>query len=458
MDRGGKRTIVAVQQEIAREVQTFLSVILVACRKQSSFDLQAVAMGLRSALHQAGAGALTQLLQFPPPEARHHRVPCACGGSARYRGQRSKPILTVVGQVTVTRPYCLCPHCQQGQFPTDQELDLVHTEFSPGVRRMQALVGQDTSFDHGREQLQQLAGLAVTTKSVERVAEAVGADIVRPEQQEIQRAVQLDLPLIVGEPVPILYIEMDGTGVPVVKKETAGRKGKLEGLPAHTREVKLGCVFTQTKWDKEGFAIRDPDSTTYVGAIENAEQFGKRLYGEAWKRGWSRAQQKVILGDGAAWIWNIAKEHFPGAIQIVDLFHARQQLWDLARLLYPNDTKRRHAWIGLHQKRWLDKGKVAKLVASLRSIRVADPELANKIRKQADYFATNAARMNYPQFRRQHLFAGSGVIEAGCKTVVGHRLKQSGMFWAVNGANSILALRCCHLNARFEDYWGRRAA
>ena len=269
---------------------------------------------------------------------------------------------------------------------------------------------------------------------------------------------QLDLPLIVGEPVPILYIEMDGTGVPVVKKETAGRKGKLEGLPAHTREVKLGCVFTQTKWDKEGFAIRDPDSTTYVGAIENAEQFGKRLYGEAWKRGWSRAQQKVILGDGAAWIWNIAKEHFPGAIQIVDLFHARQQLWDLARLLYPNDTKRRHAWIGLHQKRWLDKGKVAKLVASLRSIRVADPELANKIRKQADYFATNAARMNYPQFRRQHLFAGSGVIEAGCKTVVGHRLKQSGMFWAVNGANSILALRCCHLNARFEDYWGRRAA
>ncbi len=324
---------------------------------------------------------------------------------------------------------------------------------------MQALVGQDASFDHGREQMKLLAGLEVTTKSVERVSESIGADIARREQAEIDRAVQLDLPILVGEPVPILYIQLDGIGVPVVKKETAGRKGKLDGLPAHTREAKLGCVFTQTKWDQEGYAIRDPDSTTYTGAIENAGQFGKRLYVEAWKRGWSRAEKKVVIGDGAEWIWNLAREHFPGALQIVDLFHARQHLWDLARLLYPSDTKRRNAWIGLHQKRWLDKGRITKLVESLRRIQTTDAELAKKIRNEADYFATNATRMQYPAFRKQHLFVGSGVIEAACKTVVGHRLKQSGMFWTVNGANSILALRCSHLNGRFEDYWeSRRAA
>jgi hypothetical protein len=414
-------------------------------------------MLVRSAMHQAGAATLTELLRFPVPEQR--TIPCPCGKQARYLELRSKTMLTAVGTVEVLRPYYLCPHCHKGQFPVDQELDIVHTEFSPGVRRMQSLVGQDASFDHGREQMLLLAGLEVTTKSVERVAESIGADIARQEQQEIERAVQLDLPMIVGEPVPILYIQMDGTGVPVVKKETAGRKGKFDGLPAHTREAKLGCVFTQTKWDQDGYAIRDPDSTTYTGAIENAEQFGKRLYVEAWKRGWSRAEKKVVIGDGAEWIWNLAKEHFPGAIQIVDLFHARQHLWDLARLLYPNDTKRRNAWIGLHQKRWLDKGKIAKLVASLHSIQTTDPDVARKIRNEADYFATNAARMNYPKFRKQHLFVGSGVIEAGCKTVIGHRLKQSGMFWTVNGANSILALRCSHLNGRFEDYWeGRRAA
>lgn len=414
-------------------------------------------MLVRSGMHHAGTATLTELLRFPSPEQR--AIPCPCGQQAMYRELRAKTVLTVVGMVEVSRPYYLCPQCHQGQFPADQELDLVDTEFSPGVRRMQALVGQQAPFGHGREQLKLLAGLEVTTKSVERVAESIGADIARQEQQEIDRAVQLDLPLLVGEPVPILYVQMDGTGVPVVKKETAGRKGRLDGVPAHTREVKLGCVFTQTKWDREGFAIRDDGSTTYTGAIENAEQFGRRLYVEAWKRGWSRAQQKVVIGDGAEWIWNLAKQHFPGAVQIVDLFHARQHLWDLARLLYPIDTRCRNAWIGLHQKRWLDKGKIAKLVASLRHMQTPDADLAKKIRNEADYFATNAARMQYPKFRKQHLFVGSGVIEAGCKSVIGSRLKQSGMFWSVKGANSILALRCSHFNGRFEDYWeSRRAA
>src|ERR1700693_4287212 len=147
--------------------------------------------------------------------------------------------------------------------------------------------------------MQLLAGLGVTTKSVERIAEAIGADIAQREQAEIQKALQLDLPVVAGEPIPFLYVQMDGTGVPVVKKETVGRQGKTEGQPAHTREAKLGCVFTQTTWDKEGYAIRDLDSTTYVGAIETAEEFGKRIYLEAWQRGWNRAAKQVVIGDGA---------------------------------------------------------------------------------------------------------------------------------------------------------------
>jgi hypothetical protein len=442
---------------VARELEQLLRTIFTGIRKTGHVDLEAVEMLIRSAMHQAGADTLSKLLQFPEPDQR--TIPCPCGRQARYRELRSKTVLTVVGKVEVSRPWYLCPHCHQGQFPADQELDIENTEFSPGVRRMQALVGQEAAFDQGREQMKLLAGLAVTTKSVERVAESIGADIARCEQQEIDRAVQLDLPIIVGEPVPILYVQMDGTGVPVVRKETVDRQGKLDGLPAHTREAKLGCVFTQTASDEEGFPLRDSASTTYTGAIESAEQFGKRLYVEAWKRGWGRAEMKVVIGDGAEWIWNLAQQHFPGAVQIVDLYHARQHLWDLARLLFPNLRKRQNAWIGLYQKRWLDQGKIGKLVASLLSIRVLDADLGKKIRNEADYFANNAPRMNYPLFRKQHLFVGSGVIEAGCKTVIGHRLKQSGMFWTVNGANAILALRCSHLNGRFEDYWeGRHAA
>jgi len=435
-----------------------LQVVFRDRRKTGHLDLEAIEMAVRSAMHQAGAAALSQLLQFPAPADEQRRLPCSCGQQAHYRELRSKAVLTAVGPAKVSRPYYLCSHCHAGQFPADIELDIEDVESSPGVRRMQAMVGQEVPFDHGRQQMKLLAGLEVTTKAVERTAETIGEDIAAREQEEIQRAVQLDLPIIVGEPIPILYVQMDGTGVPVVKKETLGRQGKVAGQPAHTREVKLGCVFTQTTWDKEGYAIRDLGSTTYVGAIETAEEFGKRLYLEAWKRGWNRAAKKVVIGDGAEWIWNLADQHFLGAIQIVDLYHARQHLWSLARKLHPNQDAEQRRWTMVHQD-MLDEGKIDELVQSLRSIDTANPELAEKIRAEAAYFENNARRMRYPDFRLQHLFVGSGVIEAGCKTVIGSRLKQSGMFWTVRGANAILALRCCQLNGRFEDYWeARRAA
>ncbi|HYU44776.1 MAG TPA: ISKra4 family transposase [Terriglobales bacterium] len=428
-------------------------------RETGRLDLEATEMAVRSALHRAGAAALSQLLQFPAPSDEQRTGACPCGQQTHYHQLRTKPVLTAVGRAEVSRPYYVCPHCHAGQFPADVELDIENTEFSPGVRRMQALVGQEAPFDHGRAQMKVLAGLEVTAKSVERTAESLGADIAQHEQREIHKALQLDLPVMAGEPIPILYVQMDGTGVPVVKKETVGRQGKTQGQPAHTREAKLGCVFTQTTWDRKGYPIRHPDSTTYTGAVETAEEFGKRLYWEAWGRGWSRAQKKVVMGDGAEWIWNLVAEHFPGAIQIVDLYHARQHLWELVRRLYPHDEEKQRAWMKVHQKRLLDRGKIERLVGVLRAIKSGNTEVAEKIRTEADYLERNAERMRYPKFHRQHLFVGSGVIEAGCKTVIASRLKRSGMFWTVRGANAILALRCSHLNGRFEDYWeGRRAA
>lgn len=443
---------------MTREVNQLLGRVFAQRRKDGRTDLEAVELALRATLHQAGAAALSELLQFEAPATDQRQSRCDCGHHAQYQEIRSKPVLTIVGPVRLCRPYYLCSRCHVGQFPVDVELDIENTEFSPGVRRMQALVGQQAPFDHGREQLQLLAGLEVTTKSVERTAEIIGADIAQREQGEIQKALQLDLPVIASEPTPILYVQMDGTGVPVVKKETVERQGKIEGQPAHTREVKLGAVFTQTTWDHKGYPIRDSDSTTYTGAIETAEEFGKRIFLEAWKRGWSHAKKKVVIGDGAEWIWNLVAEHFPGAIQIVDLYHACQHLWEVARRLYPHSEGNQKAWVKIHQK-LLEQGKIEKLALSLRSIEADHPEVVEKMRTEVDYFARNAERMRYPRFRRQHLFVGSGVIEAGCKTVVAARLKRSGMFWTVRGANAILALRCCYLNQRFEDYWeGRQAA
>jgi Uncharacterised protein family (UPF0236) len=430
-----------------------LKVVFAGLRRSGRLDLEAIETATRAAMHRAGAGVLNHLLRESAPVPA--RVACECGQSARYREKRSRNLLTAVGPVRFERAYYCCDSCHRGQSPRDRELDVLETDYSPGVRRMMAVVGSDASFDQGREQMELLAGLAVTRKAVERHAEAIGTDIARREQAEIQRAVQLDLPHVAGTEIPVLYIEMDGTGVPVTASEAEGRKGKNGDQPAHTREVKLGCVFTQTTTDQEGRPMRDNTSTTYAGAIETAEEFGRRMYRQAWQRGWSRAAKKVIIADGAIWIWNIADREFPGAIQIVDLYHAREHLWVLAGKLLPTDHRQRKRWVtGLQRK--LDAGKVKSVVRQLRSFPASSIYAAELLRIEADYFERNAERLRYPDFRRQKLFVGSGVIEAACKTVIAQRLKQSGMFWTLRGANAIIALRCCRFNREFEDYWSSR--
>jgi Uncharacterised protein family (UPF0236) len=451
----GKKTAEAIQEEVAAEIARLLEVAFGSLRKERRVDMEALEMATRAAMHRAGATVLEELLDAGKDAERE--VTCRCGQHAHFHEMRPKQILTALGCIQIQRPYYVCNHCHQGQSPRDRELDVEGTEYSPALRRMIALVGSEGSFEQGRQQLDQLAGLQVTTKAVERQAEAIGQDIADREQANIERAVQLDLPEIAAQHIFVMYVEMDGTGVPVVKAEIEGRQGKTEGQPAHTREVKLGCVFTQTRTDEQGRPVRDEASTSYTGAIETAEQFGRRLYREAWDRGCSGARKKVVLGDGALWIWNIADEHFPGAIQIVDLYHARQHLWELASKLFPADESQRKRWASRLEKK-LDAGKIETLIKNLRAFSTPIAAMAELLEGEAAFFERNAERMRYAQFRAQKLFVGSGVVEAGCKTVIGRRLKMSGMFWTVRGANAIIALRCNRLSGNFEDYWESRHA
>ena len=340
---------------------------------------------------------MSQLLHYDPPEAEQRLWPCPCGQQARYREMRSRRILTALGSVQLTRPYYLCEHCHHGQFPADLDLDVAHSDLSPAVRRMLALVGQQASFDIGRQQMHLLAGLDLTTKSVERTTEDIGADIARKEQLQVDAALQLDLPIVLSEPIPVLYIEMDGTGVPVVKAETQGRQGKIAGQPAHTREAKLGCIFTQTTYDEEGYAIRDPNSTTYTGAIETATEFGKRLYLEAWNRGWSCALTKVVLGDGAEWIWNIASQTFSRRHSNRRSVSCPPTPLERGPLSLSSGTAAQRRWILRHQPK-LDRGQIEKLVAYLRSLQADAPAVSETITVEAAYFQKCACGCAIPSF------------------------------------------------------------
>lgn len=416
-------------------------------------DLEATEFSIRHTMHGVGGLLLGKLLNADSGvcETTH---PCRNGHQARFMGHRPKKIVTVLAPVEVQRSYYYCPDCQQGFFPKDQDLDIENTSFSPGVRRMMARVGAKESFENGKDDLKELAAVDVTSKEVGRVSEAIGRQVEVTGLHERES-------LMDGKVIPlttrirILYIVIDGTGVPVVSRETEGRKGKQTEI-AKTREAKLGGVFTQTTTDEKGLPVRDEDSTTYVGAIETAEEFGPRIYAEAVRRGVDRAEIVVVLGDGALWIRGIAEEHFPGAIQIVDLFHALEHLYDLARIVY-GPGKNAERWWEV-QKDELKEGDVQKVIAAIRRLKPRNQSIQEEVAKTLGYFKDNAGRMKYAEWIKQGLFVGSGVIEAGCRTIVGQRLKQSGMHWTVQGANAIIALRCCQISGRWEEFWENRAA
>lgn len=417
-------------------------------------DLEASETAIRASVQQVGGHVLQKLLNADDGGYRGSRIDCPKGHRAKFVEYRSKHLVTVLSPVEVERAYYHCTRCQQGVIPKDQELDIVDSSFSPGVRRMMGRVGAKEAFDEGRRDLEELAGVVVKTKAVERVSEAIGQDVERFSEAERRAAVSCKLESIAA--VDTLYIAMDGTGVPVVPHETEGRKGKDETGRAKTREAKLGCVFTQTTVDDQGRPLRDSQSTTYVGAIETAEQFGPRIYAEAVRRGLKRAKRIVVLGDGAVWIWNIAEEHFHGAIQIVDLYHAREHLAELGKIIYgPASTKAKDWAAGRCEQ--LDEGNTTAVLKALNRLRPGDPAAQKAVEQAITYFENNAERMRYARFRSHTLFVGSGVMEAGCKTIIGLRLKQSGMRWTVRGANAIIALRCSQLSGRWEEFWEARS-
>jgi hypothetical protein len=243
----------------------------------------------------------------------------------------------------------------------------------------------------------------------------------------------------------------------MTRHELKGRRGKQLDGSARTREVKLGCVFTQTALDDRGRPVRDPDSTTFVGNIESAEQFGERIFSEAVHRGLDQARRIVVLGDGATWIKNIAETHFPDATQIIDLYHSREHVAALAKTLYPDSAKK----AAHHRARWwdkLDQGNIETILAAARRRLKARPDLSEKARTETNYLNNHKDKMRYAHFRDQGLFIGSGIIEAACRSVIGQRLKQSGMEWSLRGANAIISLRCTQKSRRTDDYWEQRAA
>ena len=437
----------ALEAEVAQEVEALLGRQALA-----ELDFEALEVALRQRTLRLAAHAIEQRLNADlSDEASALR--CPCGNRARYVARRTKNVVSVLGPLRLERAYYHCSACGQGYYPRDAHLEIENTSVSPALTRVVGTVGAMVSFQEGSELLTELAGVALDAKQVERTAEALGKEIAEDERQHNEPSDMLPLP-------QTLYLGMDGTGIPLRAEELAGRIGKQPDGSAKTGEVKLCTIWSAEARDEEGTPIRDAGSVTYSAALESASAldtaaarapFAERVWREATRRRFCHAPRRVVLGDGALWIWNLAEDQFPDATQIVDRYHAKQHLSDLGKALYGLTHPRATEWAERRQEE-LDTGKFQAL---LNAIRRQIPR-SQEARRGLHYFQTNRARMRYPEFHAQGLCTSTGVVEAGCKVAIGTRLKRAGMHWTVHGSNAIIALRCAKLSGRFQDFWERR--
>ena len=363
------------------------------------------------------------------------RRPCDCGEDQRFLGYRARNVMTLLGQVRYTRAYYRCSACRAVHYAGDDEIGAGQCGCSIPAQEAIALVSCELPFESARNLLVRFTALDMSVSLARLVTEEHGAHLEQEALAEREALFRGELELLPEGSPKRLYVTMDGLQMLFLDD---------------WHEAKTGAVY-EARPGKDG--IDEPFATTYVcGAWEGPEEFGKRLYQEAARRGVERAAEVVALGDGAPWIWNLALEHFAGAVQILDWYHAVERLHVVGRAVYGEGTAKARKFAEANKGR-LWEGRVNSVLRSLRALRPPTGEGREAVRQAIGYFGTNRGRMDYPSYRARGYQVGSGVVEAACKTVAKARCKRSGMRWSKAGAQSVLNLRCLRLSGRWDAHW-----
>ena len=429
--------LLAQDEEIEQLINRFTS------QPAHGVAVQQLELLLREALRKPANELIGVLLQNAASQIdqNYQPKPGEC-----WKGTFPIEVHGVFGSFQVWRDYYYDASSKRGRHPADAALGL-EGACTPALTKLVCYEGAEAeSFLNAQEHLQNTGAIQIDPRQVQRIVQHMGASLHAWPRREAK-----------PEPcnAPILYVSADATGVPMRKAILAGRKGKQPDGSAKTQSANMACVFTQHTRDEEGRPIRDYESTTYVGGMDNVEELGLLLRKEALRRGSATAKEIVVLIDGAACLETLGKINFPGCTQIVDFYHAMEHLDALIDLLlgkeHPDHKKQYSRWT----KRLLKDG-VNDIVAQARQMSEGKAS-AQAVEKALGYFIRNTARMQYGSFRKKGYFIGSGVIEAGCKTLVGKRCKQSGMFWSQKGVANIISLRCILRSRQWDAFWKTRA-
>jgi hypothetical protein len=441
-------------------------------------DLQTLEQSVLKASLSLGRTMMEQILNHREEQAeRPTKREGECGHKQRLVGMRSKQLHTLMGKVTIERAYYQClvekgeqsAECSHGQAPYDAVWGPLFGRTSPGVQKLLGKLVSRLTLCEAVETFTSLLPLQMSERQALNLIQPVGEALRKQEEEQVQalfeRAANKETQAseqssLLGPAIRRLYIETDGVtarirrGSVVMEEAEAKRKGDVY------REIKVGAAFEGIPGRERselapGVFLDEPGPTQYVARGLSAEEFGRFLYALAQRCGLDRALEVVILGDGARWIRRLAEEHFPNATHIVDVYHAREHVWNVANAVYGPATPDGAAWAKLADD-LLTHGQIEELVHMIEKLPAiaALPGASRSIPEiEADYFLSNAERMRYPAFRAKGMHIGSGIAEAACKTVVSTRAKRSGMRWTPEGLDAVLALRTSVLNQSYDSFW-----
>jgi hypothetical protein len=433
--------------------QAFVAAVTtaVAAIPEDAVHFTALETAMEMAMRQAGAAGLTQLLAgvgrgYDGPTRR-----CACGDHQTTDHYATSTRQTVVGTVTLRRAAYHCRACGRHERPFDARLDVPTGHLSPLLTTRLSLLSALVPFAEAQDVLGRLTGVAVSTKTIQVVSEAMGAAV--EAAQDHMEAVGPCAPDVPDR----VYLGMDGVMYCTVERDAAGQ------LVWH--EAKVGVWYTalpsgapgtgrHSRLAPDGLPIdvAAADSQSYVVHMGTWQDFAGKVWQEGERRGWWQAREIIVVGDGAKWITTLTEELRGGlatrVVQILDLRHAQEHLWAVAHACLSEAESVRWVQDPLEDLR---EGRVDAVVTALQTLPTPTEEAAKRVATTVAYYTDRREQMQYPTFRAEGMQIGSGLAESACKRLVGQRVKGPGMHWTVDGAQAISTLRAAYLSQRWDE-------
>ncbi len=471
-----------LKRALMQEAEAGVLKLLDQLQRLPEGDLKGLEHQVMETIFEIGRAWMQSVLSEATPEEQTpgERVG-SCGHQQQLVGYRPKQVLTLLGKITFKRAYYQCvveeectqDGCTHGEAPADRLWGVQGRRTTAGVQQAVSYLCASSTLEEAATTLSRLLPVQMSARQALNLLQPLGEALQQQEDEQVRalwdqagqaRTTRQLAEADQQERIERLYIELDGVlarlrrgSVPMEEQERK-RQGDVY------REVKVGAVFEATRGpERSGLApgvfVDQAGPKHYVARRAKAEDFGKLLYSLAVTHGLQRAHQLVVLGDGAAWIWRLVAEHFPGAVQIVDLWHAREHVWKVVRAVFGPNTPQASAWAE-HACSLLVEGKIEALVKEIVVFPPIPPEpgASRSVPDiERDYFISNAGRMRYPAFRAQGMHVGSGIAEAGCKTVVSTRAKRTGMRWTPEGLDAVLAVRTAVLNDTYDAFCEQHA-